>query len=131
MVVQSLSHVQLFMTPLTAAHQASLCFIISQSLFNLMSIESVMPSNHLILCLLFLFLPSIFPSIMVFSNKHSPPDSSVHGILQERILEWIAISFSGKLPNRGFKTRSSTLQMNSLHSGPPGKSQLPITAQKN
>ena len=67
--VQSLSHVQLFATPWTAPHQASLSFAISQCLFKLMSIESVMPSNHLIFCRLFLLLPSIFPSIRVFSNE--------------------------------------------------------------
>ena len=53
----------------TAAHQASLSFTISQRLFKLMSIESVMPSNHLILCRHLLLLPSIFPSIRVFSNE--------------------------------------------------------------
>ena len=57
------------MTPGTAAHQASLSFTVSQSLFKLMSIESVKPSNHLILCHLLLLLPSIFPSIRVFSNE--------------------------------------------------------------
>ena len=57
------------MTPWTAACQASLSFIISQSLLKLMSIESVMPSNHLILCRSLLLLPSIFPSIRVFSNE--------------------------------------------------------------
>ena len=67
-VVQSLSGVQLFATPWTAAHQASLPFIISQSLLKLMSIELMMPSNHLILCRPLLLLPSIFPSIRVFSN---------------------------------------------------------------
>ena len=55
--------------PRTAAHQVSLSFTISQSLLKLMSIESVMPYNHLILCLPFLLLPSIFPSIRVFSNE--------------------------------------------------------------
>ena len=68
-VVQSLSHVQLLATPWTAACQASLSFTISQSLLKLMSIESVMPPNHLILCHLLLLLPSIFPSIMVFSKE--------------------------------------------------------------
>ena len=58
----------LFATPWTATHQASLCFTISQSLFRLMSIESVMPSNHLSLCRL-LLLSSIFPSIRVFSSE--------------------------------------------------------------
>ena len=67
--VQWLSCVQLFATPWTAAHQASLYFTISQSLLRLMSIESVMPSNHLILCHPLLLPPSIFPSIRVFSNE--------------------------------------------------------------
>ena len=65
----SLSLVWLFATPWTAACQASLSFTISWSLLKLMSIESVMPSNHLILCHPFLFLPSIFRSIRVFSNE--------------------------------------------------------------
>ena len=58
-----------FTTPWTAAHQASLSFTSSRSLLKLMSIESVMPSNHLILCHPLLLLPSIFPSIRVFSNE--------------------------------------------------------------
>ena len=68
-VVQSLSHVQPFVTPWTAAHQASLSFTISWSLLKHMSIELVMPSNHPILCLPLLLLPSIFPSIRIFSNE--------------------------------------------------------------
>ena len=68
-VVQLLSHVQLFVTPWTAALQSSLSFIISWSLLKLMSIESVMPSNPLILCQPLLLLPSIFPNISVFSNE--------------------------------------------------------------
>ena len=68
-VVWSLSHRRLFATPGTAAHQASLSFTISQSLLKLMSIESVMPSNHCIPCHLLLLLPSIFASIRVFSNE--------------------------------------------------------------
>ena len=67
--VQLLSCVQLFATPWTAAHQASLSITNSRSPPKLMSIESVMPSNHLILCLPLLLLPSIFPSIRVFSNE--------------------------------------------------------------
>ena len=67
--VQSLSHVQLFATPWTAACQASLSITNSQRLLKLMSIESVMPSNHLILCHPLLLPPSIFPSIRVFSNE--------------------------------------------------------------
>ena len=67
--VQLLSHVRLFVTPWTAACQASLSITNSQSLLKLMSIESVMPSNHLIVCCPFLLLPSIFPSVRVFSNE--------------------------------------------------------------
>ena len=67
--VQSLSHVQLFVTPWTAACQASLSITNSQSLLKLMSIESVMTYNYLSLCCPLLLLPSIFPSIRVFSNE--------------------------------------------------------------
>ena len=67
--VQSLSPVQLFATPWTAARQASLSITNSWSLLKLMSIESVIPSNHLTLCCSLLLLPSIFPSIRVFSNE--------------------------------------------------------------
>ena len=72
------------MTPWTAARQASLCFIISPSLFKLMPTESVMPSNHLILCHP-LLLPSIFPSISVFSSKSA---------LRIRWSEYWSFSFS-------------------------------------
>jgi len=68
-LVQSLSHVQLFATPWTAACQASLSITNSWSLPRLMSIEMVMPSNHLILCCPLLLLPLIFPRIRVFSNE--------------------------------------------------------------
>ena len=67
--VQSLSHVQIFVTPWTAACQASLSFTISQSLLKLIPIESVRPSNHPILCCPLLLLPSIFPNVRVFSNE--------------------------------------------------------------
>ena len=67
--VQLLSHVQLFATPWTAAHQASLSITNSQSLLKPMSITSVMHSNHLVLCCPLLLPPSICPSIRVFSNK--------------------------------------------------------------
>ena len=67
-IVHSLNCV-LFVTPWTAAGQASLSFTISQSLLKLMPIESVMPSNHLVLCHPLFLLPSIFPSIRVFSNE--------------------------------------------------------------
>ena len=68
-LVQLLNHVQLFVTPWTTAHQASLSITNSQSLLKLMSIELVMPSNHLILSCPLLLLPSIFPSIRVFSKE--------------------------------------------------------------
>ena len=68
-VVQLLSHVWFFETPWTAACQASLSIANSWSLLILMSTESMMPSNHLILCLPLLLLPSIFPSIRVFSSE--------------------------------------------------------------
>ena len=68
-VAQLLSHDQFFATPWTTAHQASLCFTISWSLLKLMPIESVVASNHLIHCCPLLLLPSIFPSIRVFSNE--------------------------------------------------------------
>ena len=68
-VVQSLSHVRFLATPWTVAHQASLSIAISWSLLKRMSIESMMPSNHLALCRPLLLLPSIFPSIKVFSNQ--------------------------------------------------------------
>jgi len=72
-VVQSLNHIQLFATPWTAAHQASLSFTVSRSLLKLVSIDLVMPSNRLILCHPCLFLPSVFPSIKIF-----PSESALH-----------------------------------------------------
>ena len=69
LLVQSLSRVRLFASPWTAACQASLSITNAWSMLKLMSTESVMPSNHLILCHPFLFLPSVFPSIRVFSNE--------------------------------------------------------------
>ena len=80
--VQSLSHIRLFETPWTATHQASLSITNSGSLFKLMSIESVMPTNHLILRCPLLLPPSIFPSIRVFSNE-----SVLH-------IRWRSFSFS-------------------------------------
>ena len=83
--VQSLSHGQLFVSPWTAACQASLSITNSQSLLKLMSIKLVMPSNHLILCHPFLLLPSIFSSIRVFSNE---------SILNIRCPKYWSFSFS-------------------------------------
>ena len=71
--VRPLNHVQLFVTPWTAAHQASPSITNSWSLLKLMSIESVMPTNHLIPCHPLLLLPSIFPSIRVFCNESGLP----------------------------------------------------------
>ena len=68
-MLKSLTHVRLFVTQWTTAHQASLSFTISQSLQKLMSTESMKPSNHLVPCCPFFLLPSIFPSIRVFSNE--------------------------------------------------------------
>ena len=68
-VIQSLSHVQLFATSWTVALQASLSFTISHSLLKLMSTELTRPSNHLILCYPLLLLPSVFPSMRVFSDE--------------------------------------------------------------
>ena len=83
--IQSLSHVWLSVTPCTAARKASLSITSSQSLPKLMSIESMMPSNHLILCCLFLLQPSIFPRIRVFSNE---------SVLRIRRPEYWSFSFS-------------------------------------
>ena len=69
LVFQALRHVQLYATPWTAAHQTSLSFTISQSLLKLIFIESVMPSNLLILCCPLFLLPSLSPSIRVFSSE--------------------------------------------------------------
>ena len=113
---QSFSRVWLFATLWTAACRASLSITNSWSLLKLMSIELLMPSNHLILCHPLLLLPSVFPSIRVFSNESvfhirwplvtqscltlcdpmdcSPLGFSVHGILQARAVEWIAIPFA-------------------------------------
>ena len=83
--VQSLSRGQLFATPWTVAHQASLSITNSRSLLKLRSIESVMPSNHLILCHPLLLLPSVFPSIKVFSNE---------SVLHIRWPKYWSVSFS-------------------------------------
>ena len=98
-VVQSLSCVWLFLTPWTAAHQASLYFTISQSLLRLISIELI---NHLILCCPFLLLPSIFPSIRVFSNEwlFTSSDQSIGAsasasVLPMNIQGWFPLGLTG------------------------------------
>ena len=90
--VQSLSRVWLLMTPWTAAHQASLSITNSWSLVKLMSIKLVMPSNHLILCCPLPLLPSIFPSIRVFSNESA---------LHIRWPKYCSFSFNISTPNSG------------------------------
>ena len=111
-VVQSLSHVQLFVTPWMAACQASLSFTISWSLLKFMCIEPVMPSNHLILCHPLLFLPSIFPSIRVFTyesvlcirwpkywsfNFSISPSNEYSGLISFRIDWWDLLAVQGTL----------------------------------
>ena len=104
-----LSRVQLFVTPWTPAHQASLSFTISWSLLNLIFIESMMPSNHFILCCLLHLLPSIFPSIRVSSSesvlcikrpKYSSfsisPSNEYSGLTAFRI-DWSDFSVQGAL----------------------------------
>ena len=101
--VQSLSHVRLFVTPSTAARQASLSITNSRSLPKLMSIKSAMPSNHLILCRLFLLPPSVFHTVRVFSNESAfrirwpkywsfsfniSPSNDYSGLISFRI-EWL------------------------------------------
>ena len=112
-VVQSLSHVQLFATPWTTALQASLSFTMSQSLLKVMSIESVMPSSHLILCYPLLLLTSIFPSIRVFSKKlaicirwPSIGASASASILPKSIQSWFSLGFTGLifLLSKGLKS---------------------------
>ena len=92
-VVHLLSHVWLFATPWTAPHQASLSFTISWSLLKLMSIESVILSKCLILCCPLILLPSIFPSIQVFSNELAPRNELAAKVLelqlQHRFFQWI------------------------------------------
>ena len=109
--VQLLSHVWLFVTPWTAAHKASLSITNSRSLFRLMSIESVMPSNHLILCHPLLLLASIFPGIRVFSKESFPhirwpkycsfsfsihPSNEYSGLISFRI-DWLDLLAEGTL----------------------------------
>ena len=124
--VQSLSHVWLFATPWTAACQASLSITNSWSLLRLMSTESVMPSNHLILCRPLLLLPSIFPRIRVFSNKSVlriwclkywsfsfsiSPSNEYSGLISFRI-DWVWSPWSPRDPQES----SPTPQFKSINS---------------
>ena len=108
--IQSLSCVRLFVTPWTIAHQAPLSFAVSQSLLKLMSIESVILPNHLILCWPFLFSPLIFPSIGVFSNESvicikwkSIGVSALALVLPMNIQCWFPLGLTGliSLPSKG------------------------------
>ena len=108
--VQFLSHVRLFGTPWTLAHQASLSITNSQSLLKFTSIELVMPSNHLILCRPLLLSPSILPSIRVFSNESAllirwpkywslsfsiSPSNEYSGLISFRMDCWISLQSKG------------------------------------
>ena len=108
--VQSLSPVWLFVTSWTAARQTSLSIIDSQGLLKLMSIESVMPSNHLILCHPLFLLPSIFPTIRVFSNESVlsirwpkywsfsfsiSPSNENSGLISLGLTDWISLLSKG------------------------------------
>ena len=99
--VQSLCHVQLFVTPWTAARQASLSIANSRSLLKLMSIESVIPSNHLILYCPLLLPPSIFPSIRVFQVSHFSLDSesiavsASASVFPMNIQDWFPLGWIG------------------------------------
>ena len=123
--VQSLSCVWLFVTPWTAAHQASLSITNSWSLLKLMSIESVIPSSHLILCRPLLLSPSIFPSIRVFSNEsvlhirwskywnfsfNISPSNEYSGLIPFR-MDWLDL-----LAGRDSQESSSTPQFKSINS---------------
>ena len=108
--VQLFSHVRLFVTPWTAARQAFWSITNSWSLLKLMSIESVIPFNHLILCYPLLLLPSIFPSIRVFSMSpfftlggHSIGVSTLASVLPINIHSWFHLRFTGliSLQSRG------------------------------
>ena len=129
-VVQLLSCVRLFVTLWTVARQASLSFTISWNLLKLVSIESVMPSNHLILYCPLLLLPSIFPSIRVFSNESTlrirwpkdqsfnfsiSPSSEYSGLISSRI-DWFDLLKSKEL-SRIFS--STTIQKHQFFSTQP------------
>ena len=113
--VQPLSRVQAFEMPWTAACQASLSFINSQSLLKLMSIKSVMPSSHLILCRPFLLLLSIFPSIRVFSSE-----SALH--------IWLAKVLEFQLQHHSFQR---TLRTDLLYNGLVGSPCSPRDSQES
>ena len=130
--VQSLSRVQLFATPWTAACQASLSITNSRSLLKLMSIESVMPSNDFILCRPLLLLPSIFPSIRVFSNESAlcirwpkywsfsfsiSPSNEYSGLISFRIDRFDLLAVQGTLKSllQHHSSKASILQHSAFY----------------
>ena len=132
MGVQSLSCVQFFVTPWTAAHQAPLSITNSQSLLKLMSIELVMLSNHLILGHLLLILPSVFPSIRVFSNESVlriwwpkywnfsysiSPSNEYSGLISFRMdwLDLLAVQGTLKSLLQHHSSKASILQCSACH----------------
>ena len=123
--VHLLSHVQLFATPWTAARQASLSITNSRSSLKLMSIESVTPSNHLILSHPLLLPPSIFPSIRVFSNESALhirwPEFGVSAstsVLQMNIQDWFPLGWTGwiSLQSKAFSRVFSNTTIQSINS---------------
>ena len=135
-VIQLLNFVLFFAIPWTAAHQASLSFTISQSLLKLMSIESVMPSNHFFLCCPLLLPPSIFPSIRVFSNESAlcirwpkywgfsfsiSPSSEHPGLISFRMdwLDLLAVQGTLKSPTPQFESINSSARSHFLWSNSP------------
>ena len=123
--VQLLSRVWLFVTPWNAARQASLSITNSQNLLKLMSIESVMPSNHLILCLPLLLLPSIFPSIRSFlmsqffpSGGQSTGVSASASVLPMNIQDWFPLGWTGwiSLQSKGLSIIFSNTTFKSINS---------------
>ena len=135
-VVQSFSHAQLFVTPWTAAHQVSLSLIISQNLLKFTPIESVIPSNHLILYHPLLHLPLIFPSIRIFSSKSalrirwpkewsfsfsiSPSNEYYSGLISFRI-DWFDLlgvqgTLKSLLQHHRSKVHHNSLALNLLYS---------------
>ena len=122
--VHSLSRVRLFVTPWTAAHQAFLSITNSQSLLKLTCIKSVTPSNHLVLCRPFLLLPSIFPSIRVFSNESAlcirwpkywcfsfsvSPSNEYSGLISFRIDWFDLLAVQESSPTPQFKSINSSV----------------------
>ena len=124
--VESLSYAQLFVIPWTVAHQAILSFTVSQSLLKLMSVKSVKPSSHHVLCRALLLLPSVFPSIRVFSNESVlhikwpkfwsfsfsiSPSNEYSGLVSFR-MEWLdllAVQETLKSPLQHYSSKASIL----------------------